>query len=587
GEASIVVASIEACLQHTIPPQELENRSFSISKDKIYTLDELAKRLIRSGYENRVQVEGICQYCIRGGIIDIFPPNYEYPIRIEFWGDEIDTMSFFDIQTQRRTQDVDNVSITPANAVLFDNMQVLADKLLQLINKTKSPKAKETFTADLERLNSKVMLNSLDKYMSLCYEKKATIFDYYDDAIFMVSEYSQIKEREKSYQWQQQEDLKQLLEDGEITKPLCDFDDTFVMFLSNLQKQPCAFMDTFAHTNNDIKFKDLISINPIQTSSTGSIGSEIKILCEDIRPLIEDSYAVIILAGTQKAAMALSHDLQKAGLPCDYAKDSNKIAYKKVTVIPNTLTSGMEYPQIKVNIITLGRQTDSKRRFDRFKKGKALRNLTDLSRGDLVVHVAHGIGIFDGITKLDMQGVVKDYIKINYNGSDTLFVPVTQLDLVSKYIGPKDDGKVKLNKLHSVEWQKTRTRVKQAVTDMADELILLYAKRMEAKGFAFSDDTEWQKDFEQRFPYVETDDQLRCVEEIKEDMQKPTPMDRVLCGDVGFGKTEVAMRACFKAVMDSKQCAILCPTTILAWQHFQSFKSRFDGFPIKIEVLSR
>lgn len=584
GHAKVVVASIEACLQHTIPPNELKNRSFLISKDKSYALDDLAKKLIRSGYENRVQVEGICQYCIRGGIIDIFPPNYESPIRIEFWGDEIDTMSFFDIQTQRRTTDVDNISITPANAVLFDNMQDLSNKLSELIGKTKSEKAKAVFKSDLDKLNSKILLNSLDKYMTLCYDTPATIFNYYDNALFIVSEYSQIKEQEKTYQWQQQEDIKQLLEEGELTNALCDFDDTFPMFVNKLQKQPCAFMDTFAHTNNDIKFKDLISLNPIQTSSTGC---EIKLLCEDIRPLIEDGYAVTVLAGTQKAASALCHDLKKAGLPCDFAKDSNKISYRKVTVIANTLTSGMEYPEIKVSIITTGRQADSKRRFERFKKGKALRNLTDLSRGDLVVHVAHGIGIFDGITKLDMQGITKDYIKINYNGSDTLFVPVTQLDLVSKYIGPKDDGKVKLNKLHSIEWQKTRTRVKQAVTDMADELILLYAKRMEAKGFAFSSDTEWQKDFEQRFPYVETDDQLRCVEEIKADMEKATPMDRVLCGDVGFGKTEVAMRACFKSVMDSKQCAILCPTTILAWQHFQSFKSRFEGFPIKIEVLSR
>ncbi|WMJ22067.1 transcription-repair coupling factor [Paludicola sp. MB14-C6] len=584
GECRVAVASIEAVLQHTIPPSYLKERSFQIRLEGNYVLDELVQKLVRSGYENKPQVEGVCQFCVRGGILDVFPPNYAFPVRIEFWGDQVDTMAFFDIETQRRTERVDIVSITPANEVLFDSMDDLANKIEALIAKTKLQKAKEVFGKDLDHLRSRILLNSYDKYLCLAYDTPATIFDYLQDPICFVSEYSSMKERCKTYLWQYQEDIKLLLEEGEMSKPLCNLNQTLPYVMNRLDKIPTAYLDTFAHTNNDVKFASLLSINPIQTSS---FGGELKLLCEDTAPLLEQGYAVVVLAGTSKAAMALAQDLQQLDMPAQYVTDSDQIAYNKITVVANTLSSGMEYPDIKVNIITTGRQADSKKRSERFKKGKQIRSLTDLEKGDLVVHVSHGIGVFEGIHKLEMQGIVKDYIKISYAGADTLYVPVTQLDLVSKYIGPKDDGKVKLNKLHSTEWQKTRSRVKKAVEDMADELILLYARRMQAKGYAFSEDTEWQKDFEQHFPYTETDDQLRCIEEIKADMERPVPMDRVLCGDVGFGKTEVAMRACFKCVMDNKQAAILCPTTILAWQHYQSFTKRFESFPINIEVLSR
>lgn len=583
GECRVVVASIEACLQNTIPREYLTERSFTIKSDGNYSMDSLVKKLARSGYEGKPQVEGVCQFSVRGGILDIFPPNFAMPVRIEFWGDDIDTMSVFDIETQRRIDIIKSVSITPANEVLFDSNEDICTRLLELVKKTKSEKAKANFLKDIELLQANIPLSSVDKYLNLAYPVPATIFDYLTESLCFVSEYSSIKERAKTYAWQQQEDIKQLLEEGELTSPLCGFDQTLAWILN--KANPTAFFDTFAHTNRDVKFEDLISINPVQTSP---MSGELKLLCEDITPLLEQGYAVIVLTGTKKAAEAMCHDLKKSNINAVLTGENNQqISYKKVSVVANNLSSGLEYPEIKVNIITTGRLADTKVRRERFKKGKSLRSLTDLEKGDLVVHVAHGIGVFEGINKLEMQGIVKDYIKISYAGADMLYVPVTQLDLVSKYIGPKDDGKVKLNKLNSGEWQKTRSRVKKAVEDMADELIKLYAERMEAKGHAFSEDTEWQKDFEQHFPYIETEDQLRCVEEIKADMERGTPMDRVLCGDVGFGKTEVAMRACFKAVMDNKQAAILCPTTILAWQHFGSFTKRFEAFPMKIEVLSR
>jgi len=584
GEKLIAAASIESVLQYTMPPEALSLRTFSLKPGDTVDLKELAAHLVRAGYENRPQVEGTAQFSIRGGIADVFPPGSPAPVRIELWGDEIDTLSFFDIQTQRRTDAVDEVLITPASEVLPDSVEELTKAIESLSKKTKHEKAAEHLRADAGQLANGLSLNSFDRYLSLIYRAPGTLFDYMKQGAVFVCEYASIREKAKTYLWQQGEDLKELLEDGVLVRALCGFTEDLAAVIRRTAAYPTAFFDTFARTNQDIRFADLITINPVQTSS---FSGELQLLKEDAQPLLNEGYAVIVLAGTAKSAAALAHDLKGVGLPAEYVKDSDKISYKKITVLASALSGGFEYPDIKVNVITTGRQAEHTTRKSRYQRGKSLKSLTDLTRGDLVVHVAHGIGVFEGIHKLEMQGVVKDYIKIAYAGTDVLYVPVTQLDLVSKYVGTKDDSKVKLNKLHSAEWQNTRRRAKQAVAEMADELIALYAKRMQSPGYAFSEDTEWQKDFEQHFPFNETDDQLRCAEEIKQDMQKPHPMDRVLCGDVGFGKTEVAMRAAFKCVSDGKQCAVLCPTTILAWQHYQTFLKRFDSFPVNIEVLSR
>ena len=295
-----------------------------------------------------------------------------------------------------------------------------------------------------------------------------------------------------------------------------------------------------------------------------------------------------MLAGNERSGQTVAADLRAQGLPAAYLENPETIQRGTVAVTSGALSAGMEYPGAFFGLITHGRmaQTAAKKK-KRPKNSQEIYSLADLTPGDYVVHVSHGVGVFEGIHKIDMHGVVKDYIKVRYAKGDTLYVPVTQLDLVSKYIGPREDASVKLNKLGGTEWQKAKTRVRHAVRDMAKELIQLYAKRMQVKGHAFSEDTEWQRDFEAHFEFEETEDQLRCIDEIKTDMEREAPMDRLLCGDVGFGKTEVALRAAFKCVSDSKQCAILVPTTILAWQHFQTIARRMDGFPVKLEILSR
>ena len=318
-------------------------------------------------------------------------------------------------------------------------------------------------------------------------------------------------------------------------------------------------------------------------------GGELKQLIEDVSDYISRKYRIILCAGSEKTLPIIQQDLADNGIPCDLASDETDAGYGRVYLMSGSLSGGFEYPENKTVLITQGRSMDSVRKKKRKKKNKAeeIRSLADITEGDLVVHSSHGIGRFIGIRKLEFDGVTKDYITIQYAGTDKLYIPVTQLDMVSKYIGPRDDSGVKLNKLSSGEWQRTRSNVKRAVKDMAHELIALYAKREKSVGFAFYPDDEIQRDFEDRFPYVETDDQLNAIAEIKSDMERGRPMERLLCGDVGFGKTEVALRAAMKCILAGKQCALLAPTTVLAYQHYQTALRRFEHFPVNVELLSR
>ena len=382
------------------------------------------------------------------------------------------------------------------------------------------------------------------------------------------------------------EDIKILMEDGQLCKGL----DGYVLELAEVQhiaeKRVCLYMSSFMQGGERIDFRRLVSFEAMQTAPWSG---EMKQLVEDLEDYKHRGYRMVLAAGSEKTLPIIQQDLNDNGIPCDIASDETEPKLGRVLLMSGSFGGGFEYPENKTVLITQGRSMDSVRKKRRKKKNKAeeIRSLADITEGDLVVHSGHGIGRFIGIRKLEMDGVTKDYITIQYAGTDKLYIPVTQLDMVSKYIGPRDDSGVKLNKLSSGEWQKTRSNVKRAVKDMAQELIALYAKREKSVGFAFYPDDEIQHDFEERFPYVETDDQLQSISEIKADMERPRPMERLLCGDVGFGKTEVALRAAMKCVLSGKQCAILAPTTVLAYQHYQTALRRFEHFPVQIELLSR
>lgn len=393
------------------------------------------------------------------------------------------------------------------------------------------------------------------------------------------------KERIRTTQWQWAEDVKEYLEEGVLCRGLDTYSGDWIYIQSQLEKRSTVCLEAFVRGTYEVPVRTLLNITARQLSVWGG---SIALLEEDLQAMQSSGLTCIVLGGTEKTASNIATDLKEKGLSVVYMPDMSEIPDKGVIITTGTLSAGMEFPAAGFGIITHGRHTGkaaAKKRKN--KHAQELYSLSELTVGDYIVHASHGIGVFEGIHKINMQGVVKDYIKVRYAKKDTLYVPVTQLDLVSKYIGPREDATVKLSKLGGQDWQKTKARVRAAVKDMAKELIRLYAQRMQAKGHAFSPDTEWQRDFEAHFEFEETEDQLRCIKEIKHDMELSSPMDRLLCGDVGFGKTEVALRAAFKCVSDSCQCALLVPTTILAWQHYQNISKRMEGFPVRIELLSR
>ena len=591
GSVRAVVCSVEAALQLTIPPEELIAKRITLTVGETVEQDELIDRLINAGYTRSSQVDGSGQFAVRGGIIDIFSPDCANPYRVEFWGDSIDCLSTFDPESQRRIDSTNSVVITPANEICCNPVR-LADLIEEQIAKTKgkgSVQAKQLLSADLEKLNGGIHLPNIDRYLPLIYPCAATIFDYIDEPLLFVSESFAVKEHANASLELFHEELKAFLEEGIICKGLDRFMLEFSELLGIYEDLGAVYLDNIARGSFDTPVKGLVTFNARQFSPwNGSMS----VLIDDIKPMYQKKgHSVFVIAGTDKSAQALASDLQGEGFSATYMPNPpEELIPNKVIVLPGGFSAGFEYPDAGLTVITYGSRTALPVRKANKKVNKAavFNSLEDLHKGDYIVHTAHGIGIFEGITSLEADGNIKDYIKIKYDKGDILYVPVTQLDQVSRYIGSKsENGTVKLNKLGGKEWQKTRSRVRSAVKDIAQELIDLYTKRTQIKGFAFSPDIDMQNDFERRFEYEETDDQLRCIQEIKNDMEKPYPMDRLLCGDVGFGKTEVALRAAFKCVADGKQCAILVPTTILALQHYQTICKRFDGFPVEAQMISR
>ena len=589
-DCDVVVACMDAALQYTIPPNELEGRMIELKKGQTVSLEQVVQSLVRCGYVRAEQIDGTGQFAVRGGILDFFTPDAPYPVRIEFWGDEIDTIGLFDLESQRRTETVDAIMLAPSVEVLVDNPSELADKIEKhassLRGKT-APKAKEILQMECDQLRNGRHFHCADKYITMLYDRTATLLDYFslNDTLVFVSEFHKGKERIRTTQWQWAEDVKEYLEEGVLCRGLDTYSGDWIYIQSQLEKRSTVCLEAFVRGTYEVPVRTLLNITARQLSVWGG---SIALLEEDLQAMQSSGLTCIVLGGTEKTASNIATDLKEKGLSVVYMPDMSEIPDKGVIITTGTLSAGMEFPAAGFGIITHGRHTGkaaAKKRKN--KHAQELYSLSELTVGDYIVHASHGIGVFEGIRKINMQGVVKDYIKVRYAKKDTLYVPVTQLDLVSKYIGPREDATVKLSKLGGQDWQKTKARVRSAVKDMAKELIRLYAQRMQAKGHAFSPDTEWQRDFEAHFEFEETEDQLRCIKEIKHDMELSSPMDRLLCGDVGFGKTEVALRAAFKCVSDSCQCALLVPTTILAWQHYQNISKRMEGFPVRIELLSR
>ena len=584
GNIRIVCATPEAASQLTIPKDVLIKRTLTFKSGDSLSPEEITERLVNMGYSRCDQIEGVSQFSVRGAIIDIYPVNFPQPVRIELWGDDIDSISTFDIESQRRIDTVKSVSVAPSLEIIFDSNLTASEKLTAFLPKIKGKKAaevKKRIEADIEKAESGISLLATDRYMPLCYDKEATLFSYCERVI--VCENSAANESLKAAVSQHNEDIKMLFEEGVLCKGLDRYMLTRSEYSAIIEEKAIAYLDNFMR-GGDIRLSKLLSLSAGQVAPWSG---EYRYLYEELKNYLKNNYSVIIMAGTEKAAKVLAEDLRNDGFPVDFSAQPKKLYAKRIVVTPGVLSSGYNYPEEKLAMLSHTSVSVQTRERPKRKKAEIINSLSDISIGDLVVHNTYGIGVFEGVQKLTQDKISKDYIKIRYAGTDNLYVPVTQLDLISRYIGSGDAATVKLSKMNSDQWQKTKTRAKAAAKEMAAEYIELYSKRMKSKGYAFDPDGPEQNEFENHFSYVETDDQLRCISEIKQDMERDKPMERLLCGDVGFGKTEVALRAAFKCVMSGMQCALLCPTTVLAWQHYQTVIKRMEGFGIRVDLLSR
>jgi len=597
GECPLLVCTVESILQRTIPKTLLTQAAQVLRMGERHDLGELAGTLAAAGYTRCEQVEGVGQFALRGGILDFFSPAHPKPVRVEFFGDEIDAMGLFDPDTQRRIENLGAAEILPAAEVLPQftpgGYGGLLDGLDRLISQAKRRKGSETLVQtleeDRERLSASTAFPAMDRYIALIYPVMATAADYFpEDAVVVLSESPRVAERGKSYLWQLGEDAKALMERGELAGELADFARTFEELTEVLADWPVCYLDAFTSSRYPQRPRTLLNL---LTKQLPSYGASLETAVSDLAHYVSDGFRTVVLVSSEQRALNLQALLREQKMTTAVDFQLHELpGYGKAVIAVGGLTAGMEYPVGRFAVLTEGQSLlGKKRRSKPVTNRQKLGSYADLSPGDLVVHEHHGVGRFLEMTKMTVDGVQKDYVKIAYAGADVLYVPATQLDLVSKYIGSGEDAQEtrKLSRLGGTDWEKAKTRAKKAVKDLAKGLIQLYAERQRQPGFAFSPDSPWMKEFEDEFEYAETDDQLRCIAEIKQDMEQARPMDRLLCGDVGYGKTEVAFRAIMKCVLDGKQAAILVPTTVLARQHYLTAKQRFAKYPVEIDVVSR
>ena len=604
GKTQLQILSWESLSMRTMPKEVLLNSAFTLEIGNEYPIDELIARLSASGYSRCGMVEGSGQFAVRGGIIDIFSPAADQPIRAEFFGDELDTMGFFDPQTQRRSENIESVTILPVGetqpSLHPKGIAGLCKDIASLIARQKRRKHLNeslisTLEKDLEKYENGLGNPASDRYMALIYPEMATAADYIPaDAIVVLCDQANLRRAAHTRCEEMGMQLDSMLNGGLVAGELCDYVCQWEDFCNRLKGKTAVYFDAFGGTSypEDCPPKHLL---PITAKQLPGYGGNLDTAASDLSHYQKLEYGSLVLCGSRRRAELLQEMLRSKNISAFIAIPLTTLPKPgQILLSEGTLPYGMEYPLSRLAVLTEGQlmaRAEPKRKAPK-KSGatnrQKLNSFTDLTPGDLVVHENYGIGRFVAMEQIKVDNAVKDYIKIAYQGSDTLFVPATQLDLVSKYIGGgSEDKPVKLNKIGSDAWQKTKAKARKAAKDMAGELIQLYAARKRQAGFAFAADAPWQREFEDNFPYPETDDQLRCIADIKRDMESPTPMDRLLCGDVGFGKTEVALRAVMKAVMDGKQVAILVPTTVLAQQHYTTAVSRFRGFPVNIDVLNR
>ncbi|PWK07897.1 transcription-repair coupling factor [Tumebacillus permanentifrigoris] len=594
GELPLVIAPIAALHQPLTAPSHFASASRVLRVGDEVSLDELLEHLVYLGYERAEMVESKGEFSVRGGILDLFPLTRDEAVRIEFFDVEIDSIRSFDATTQRSLEKISDVVLYPIREFIAEPVRIraaagaLALRLNEQIAKINDEeivsKLRENIGADIETMQEGIPTPNLVRYIELLEPSKPTVMDYLSPhALWVFDEPSRLRETIKVVEREEQEWFLSALEHGEMLPGLVSENNRNLLF-TDKTKQKLLF-SLFTRALPGVSPQAVINTN---TRSMQNFHGQMNVLKTELDRWTKMGFQVVFLAANQERAERLQRVLEDYLMQADIVKNWDGTRTRPIIVLGN-LATGFELSTMKIAVITETEIFTTKKKTRKMKTlsdAQKIKSYQDLKVGDYVVHINHGIGKYMGIETKDILGIHKDYMHIKYKGKDELFVPVEQIDLVQKYVG-SEEKEPKIYALGGSDWQRVRTKVQSAVQDIAEDLIKLYAEREATRGHAFSQDTAWQREFEAMFPYNETEDQIRCIEEIKKDMQRIRPMDRLLCGDVGYGKTEVAIRAAFKSVMDGKQVAVLVPTTILAQQHFQTFSERMAGFPVNVQLVSR
>ena len=625
----VVVTTMDGLMDHLLPLKYLREQSITVESGQVIDLDAWKERLIAMGYERVAQVDGMGQFSIRGGIVDIFPLTEEVPVRIELWDDEVDSIRTFDLESQRSVEQLENITIYPAAEVVLSGDQLAAgirrlekeektyEKALREQHKPEEAHRIHTIIGELRSgLDEGWRIGGLDAYIRYFCPDTVSFLEYFPqgESVIYLDEPARLKEKGETVELEFRESMVHRLEKGYLLPGQTELLYPAAEILARMQKPYAVMLTGLDQKLPGMKVNQKFSID---VKNVNSYQNSFEILIKDLTRWKKEGYRVILLSASRTRASRLASDLREydlraycpdgregesgnaggegsgsadTGNPGAVNTSVRKVRPGEILVTYGNLHRGFEYPLLKFVFITEGDMFGVERKRKRRKKtnyqGKAIQSFTELSVGDYVVHEEHGLGIYKGIEKVERDKVIKDYIKIEYGDGGNLYLPATRLESIQKYAGA-EAKKPKLNKLGGTEWNKTKTRVRGAVQEIAKDLVKLYAARQEKAGFQYGTDTVWQREFEELFPYDETDDQMDAIDAVKKDMESRRIMDRLICGDVGYGKTEVALRAAFKAVQDSKQVVYLVPTTILAQQHYNTFVQRMKDFPVRVDMLSR
>ena len=607
-EAPLIVTTIDALMEKLLMPEILAGAGFAVRTGEELDLEQMKRKLVCMGYEAQVQAEQPGQFAVRGGIIDVFCLTEEMPYRIELWGDEVDSVRRFDAGSQRSVENLEEVFIDPASELVLDQERIsrgaaairkdserLYEKYRSEQKTQEAFRLKENSSYVTEQLLELAGVKEAETYMSYFYEETAGLLDYLEfyaaqrgkKPVVFLDEPRRCMARARALEEEYSQSMQHRLETGYALPGQMD-----VLLGKEQTAAKLSRMCTVSLGVLDAKEPLLPAVQSagFTVQPVSSYGGSFELLVKDLKKYHRQGYRLLLTSGSHTRARRLSQDLQNEDVMAFYSEDTDRILQKGETMVTyGKMSRGFSYPELKFAVLTeddiFGRKKAGRKPRKKY-EGEQISRFSDLAVGDYVVHEKHGLGIYRGIEKVEINHVVRDYIKIEYAKGGNLYVLPTQMDMIQKYAG-SDAARPKLNRLGGQEWNRTKSRVKGAVQEIAEELVELYAVRQSRDGYACGPDTVWQQEFEELFPYEETADQLAAIAAVKHDMESRKIMDRLICGDVGFGKTEIAIRAAFKAVQEGRQVAYLVPTTILAQQHYNTFSQRMKDFPVQVDLLCR